>query len=179
MKKIIEISRVNLFNIVTQYKAIFNDDEHSPLSSGSNQYVHQSSIFFSWIRDKISDFLECLQTDLNRGVKSLDSILGQCMYFGLSFSRVGCDFRSLMVPIFTKQIQANFQEAMQKTTRNFETNLERYTLINKNLTNIPWKTRSDDDNQPPDSLLEFYPLADYLNGMKRTCKTLIICIFFY
>lgn len=44
---------MNLFNIATQYKAIFNDDEHSPLATGKNQNVNHNVIFFSWIKDKV------------------------------------------------------------------------------------------------------------------------------
>lgn len=53
LHRTIEITRVNLFNIVTQYKAIFNDDEHSPLMSIKSGLVNQNVIFFSWLNDKV------------------------------------------------------------------------------------------------------------------------------
>lgn len=53
LTKTIEVTRVNLFNILTQYRAIFNDDEHSPLSLSSDQSVNQNLIFYTWIRDKV------------------------------------------------------------------------------------------------------------------------------
>jgi conserved oligomeric Golgi complex subunit 8 len=52
--KTIEITRVNLFSILTQYKAVFNDDEHSPFAPNKHPDVNQSLIFFSWIRDKVT-----------------------------------------------------------------------------------------------------------------------------
>ncbi|KAJ8976137.1 hypothetical protein NQ317_018109 [Molorchus minor] len=107
LTKTIEITRVNLFNIITQYRAIFNDDEHSPLSTIKNQHINQNVIFYSWINDKISEFLITLEEDL-KGVSSVETILDQCMYFGLSLSKVGCDFRSLMIPIFTTRISQKF-----------------------------------------------------------------------
>lgn len=97
------------------------------------------------------------------------------MYFGLSFSRVGCDFRPLLIPIFTKRVIANFEYFMQRATKNFEGNIESYTLINKNHTGIPWKTKIEDENQPPESLLEFYPLAEYLNNILSAFNDLKVC----
>lgn len=58
LTKTIEVTRVNLFNIVTQYRAIFNDDEHSPLALIKNHNVNQNVIFFSWIKDKVLSSLK-------------------------------------------------------------------------------------------------------------------------
>lgn len=54
LSKTIDTTRVNLFNIVTQYRAIFNDDEHSPLASAKNPNTNLNLIFYSWIRDKVT-----------------------------------------------------------------------------------------------------------------------------
>lgn len=97
------------------------------------------------------------------------------MYFGMSFSRVGCDFRALTVPIFTAKITANFEHTIAKATKNFERNIERYTLINKNHSGVPWKTKTEEKNQPPESLLEFYPLAEYLNNILGGFNELRLC----
>lgn len=66
---------------------------------------------------------------MNRGVgSSLDSIIGQCMYFGLSFSRVGADFRGLLAPIFIRTISQNFEHAVRKASKKFEQDMENFTL---------------------------------------------------
>ena len=68
------------------FSPIFSDEDSSDAS--------ESILFHSWVVIKISDFLEVLETDLARGCAShLEAILAQSMYFGLSFSRVGADFR--------------------------------------------------------------------------------------
>lgn len=111
------------------------------------------------------------------GTTSLDTILGQCMYFGLSFSRVGTDFRALMMPIFLKVSVQNFANAIAKVTRQFEMDMENYTLINKvTLNSISNIGKSNQDNfSPPETLLNFQPLALYCNGMLTAFNDLKQC----
>ncbi|KAG5895144.1 hypothetical protein JTB14_007315 [Gonioctena quinquepunctata] len=175
LTKTIEVTRVNLFNILTQYKAVFNDDEHGPLiHTTDNPNIHQNIIVFNWIKDKISDFFAILEEDLE-GISSIESILDQCMYFGSSFSKVGCDFRPLIVPMFTSTICKNFSKSVSEASRNFEKNIDKFTLIDRNHPSIPWRTINEDQMQPPDCLLEFYPLAEYLNNILSTLNNLRLC----
>ena len=116
LTKIIEHYRVHLFDIITQYKAIFSDDDQFNLYSGINdsgnededQQPAESALFYNWVNEKIGQFLEILRMDLAKGSCAFDTVLSQCMYFGLSFSRVGADFRPLMVPIILNAIQTKF-----------------------------------------------------------------------
>ena len=65
----------------------------------------------------MQQFLKTLEYDLERGVGSrLDSLLGQCMYFGLSFSRVGADFRGLLPPLFHTAAMKAFSTAVLDAT---------------------------------------------------------------
>ncbi|XP_017783208.1 PREDICTED: conserved oligomeric Golgi complex subunit 8 [Nicrophorus vespilloides] len=177
LSRTIEVTRVNLFNIVTQYRAVFNDDDHNPLlvNNGKYQNVNQNCIFFAWLNQKISVFLTTLKNDLASCTASLDSFLGQCMYFGLSFGKVGCDFRLMLVPIFLEAIVSNFQRNIQNATIEYEANMEKFTLINKNFSKLSWKSRNEDPLQPPDSLLEFYPLAEYANKVLISFNSLRLC----
>ena len=65
------------------------------------------------------------------GVTSVDSILGQCTYFALSFGRVGADFTGRMSDIFVKVIGEKVEADIRKTTKKFEKDMETFTLINK------------------------------------------------
>ncbi|XP_029663097.1 conserved oligomeric Golgi complex subunit 8 isoform X2 [Formica exsecta] len=126
--KTIELSRIHLFNIITQYKAMFNDDEL--VIPGRDLTLNESAIFYHWLEEKISQFLGTLEQDLP-GVTSIDSILGQCTYFGLSFGRVGVDFTGRISDIFVRIIGEKFEQDIRRTTRKFEKDMETFTLINK------------------------------------------------
>lgn len=183
LTKTIEATRVHLFNIITQYKAIFSEDEDS--SSNLTTITSDASaadgakIFHSWLHDQIVEFINTLEKDLSSNdINSYDTILGQCMYFGLSFSRVGVDFRSLIAPVFIRVISLNFQTSIVKITCQFEQEIERYTLINKVSTGIKRAKASDraeNSNHPPESLLDFTPLAIYCNEVLTVFNELRLC----
>lgn len=129
---------------------------------------------------QICEFLKTLEFDLQRGVVLFDTVLGQCMYFGLSFSRVGADFRALMVPIFVKVIKEKFLRAIALVNQNFEKELEKYTLINKvtvHHTNVNSASGSSevDSYSPPETLLDFHPLAALCNGYLNALNELRLC----
>jgi len=165
---------------VTQYKAVFDDD----LSKDSNSKMNL--IFNSWLHEKIDEFLRTLESDLthsNNSLMDISSILGQCMYFGLSFSRIGVDFRAMMTPIFLKAITRNLNSAIMKLTKQFELDMDNFTLINKDVSSFkkPVKVSEDGEvieekgNAPPESLLDFQPLAVYCNGLLNIFNELRVC----
>ncbi|XP_050595365.1 conserved oligomeric Golgi complex subunit 8 [Bombus affinis] len=170
--KTIELSRIHLFNIITQYKAMFNDDEL--ITPGRDLTVNECAIFHHWVEEKISQFLMTLEQDLP-GVISIDSILGQCTYFGLSFGRVGADFTGRMSDIFVRVIGEKFESSIRKTTKKFESDMESFTLINKiQKTTIKVTTTIKSEN-PPEQLVEFYPLAEYCNGLISAFNEIRLC----
>ncbi|XP_060829188.1 conserved oligomeric Golgi complex subunit 8 [Bombus pascuorum] len=170
--KTIELSRIHLFNIITQYKAMFNDDEL--ITPGRDLTVNECAIFYHWVEEKISQFLMTLEQDLP-GVTSIDSILGQCTYFGLSFGRVGADFTGRMSDIFVRVIGEKFESSIRRTTKKFESDMESFTLINKiQKTTIKITTTIKSEN-PPEQLVEFYPLAEYCNGLISAFNEIRLC----
>lgn len=80
-----------------------------------------------------------------------------------------------MVPIFTNAICNHFKSSVTKAIRNFQKNMESFTLINKTHLSISWKSKEADPLQPPDTLLEFYPLAEFLNQILIICNELRLC----
>lgn len=179
--KTIEACRVHLFDIITQYRAIFSDEDPLLPPSGEQVVINESAIFYGWVVQKVTEFLETLARDLQRGVGSrLDSLLGQCMYFGLSFSRVGADFRGQLAPMFQQVAAETFSRAVQEAVEKFQEDMNLYTLITLPSVlagTIPTVTASSQPGtlQPPMSLLEFQPLACFLNNILTAFNDLRLC----
>ena len=180
--KTIEACRVHLFDIITQYRAIFSDEDPLLPPAMGEHTVNESAIFHGWVLQKVSQFLQVLETDLNRGIGSrLDSLLGQCMYFGLSFSRVGADFRGQLAPVFQRVAIGTFQKAIQETVEKFQDEMNSYTLISApailSSSNLPAAVPVTQPGtlQPPMVLLDFPPLACFLNNILVAFNDLRLC----
>ncbi|XP_035483633.2 conserved oligomeric Golgi complex subunit 8 [Scophthalmus maximus] len=180
--KTIEACRVHLFDIITQYRAIFSDED--PLVApvvGGQVPVNEAAIFHGWVVQKVAEFLETLERDLQRGVGGrLDSLLGQCMYFGLSFSRVGADFRGQLAPMFQRVAAETFSRAVQEAVDKFQEDMNMYTLISLPSMlggTIPPVAPGVQPGtlQPPMSLLDFQPLACFLNHILTAFNDLRLC----
>ncbi|XP_061819755.2 conserved oligomeric Golgi complex subunit 8 [Nerophis lumbriciformis] len=179
--KTVEACRVHLFDIITQYRAIFSDDDNDEEPPPGRAAVNEAAIFHGWVLQKVSDFLETLERDLQRGVGGrLDSLLGQCMYFGLSFSRVGADFRGQLATVFQKVAAEAFQKATREAVEQFQEDMNAYTLVA--LPSVLGGTAPPSTPgvqpgalQPPMSLLDFHPLARFLNNILTSFNELRLC----
>ncbi|NXC27917.1 COG8 protein, partial [Campylorhamphus procurvoides] len=177
--KTIEACRVHLFDIITQYRAIFSDEE--PLVPAESAVHAEGAIFHGWVLQKVSEFLQTLERDLDRGVGSrLDSLLGQCMYFGLSFSRVGADFRGQLAPLFQRVAADAFRKAVEEAVEKFREEMNSYTLISApavlgGSAGVLVPSTQPETLQPPMVLLDFPPLACFLNGLVVAFNDLRLC----
>lgn len=178
LTKTVEVTRVNLFNIFTQYKALFDED------FGRDTNSKENLVFNSWLHEKIDDFLRTLENDLahiNNSLIDISYVLQQSMYFGVSFSRIGLDFRAQLGPIFIRAISKYLNTSVLKTTRQFESDMEHFTLINKDLSTYKRQVKTDEQaeerksNAPPESLLDFRPLSLYCNGILNIFNELRVC----
>lgn len=180
--KTIEACRVHLFDIITQYRAIFSDEDPLLPPAMGEYTVNEGAIFHGWVLQKISQFLQVLETDLYRGIGGrLDSLLGQCMYFGLSFSRVGADFRGQLAPVFQRVAINTFQKAVEEAMEKFQDEMTSYTLISAaailGSSNMPAAVPVTQPGtlQPPMVLLDFPPLACFLNNILVAFNDLRLC----
>ncbi|XP_037671982.1 conserved oligomeric Golgi complex subunit 8 isoform X2 [Choloepus didactylus] len=180
--KTIEACRVHLFDIITQYRAIFSDEDPLLPPALGEYTMNENAIFHGWVLQKVSQFLQVLETDLLRGVGGrLDSLLGQCMYFGLSFSRVGADFRGQLAPVFQQVAISTFQKAIQEAVEKFQDEMNSYTLMSApailGSSNMPAAVPVTQPGtlQPPMVLLDFPPLACFLNNILVAFNDLRLC----
>lgn len=175
LSKTLELTRVHLFDIVTQYRALFSDDDPLAFGASANLTTHRV-MFSTWLDSKISQFLKTLKDDLDQGAKrqALDSILSQAMYFGQSLGRVGADFRPALVPILSQAALDVSLEHLQDADQKFKSGIDLMAL--KALVKNDGKDDQDQDPfQPPSILLEFTPLAELCNAILSSLNEIRLC----
>jgi len=112
----------------------------------------------------------------------IDSILSQAMYFGLAFSRVGFDFRVLMIPVFEEAIVHQVQKQLDIAYFKFEESLIKLNwseLDNSKTYESNFKEKLAKNKSTivhaPICLLEFQPIAIYLNEVLACFNDLRLC----
>lgn len=84
-----------------------------------------------------------------------------------------------MSPIFLKAIGKYLNVSIIKASKQFEMDMEQFTLINKDVITLKRSDpNSDSDAQtyaPPESLLDFRPLAIYCNALLNLFNELRVC----
>lgn len=209
LSKLIDVSRVNLFDTVTQYKAIFPSSSvpsSSLLSSSASSAgvydsrriasssnpgagvadvcqddVHgvdfnDSKILTSWLLQKIDSCLQIITEDLISCIESepfypIDSIIDPCFYFGLSLTRVGADIRPRLMLIFNNIFLRRFKRVLGRATNTFLESLNSYTAPADGFSlflpeeNDDLMKKESGPANPPKILLQFEPLAVFLNGI--------------
>uniref|UniRef100_A0A061RI15 Conserved oligomeric Golgi complex subunit 8 n=1 Tax=Tetraselmis sp. GSL018 TaxID=582737 RepID=A0A061RI15_9CHLO len=128
LKKLTDIHRLHLFDIVMQHKAIFSDD------TTANPEAHVAAdaiILSSWAHHRVTQYLEALKAHLPRIKEgsSLSSVLEHSMYCGMSLGRVGLDFRPLLPPIFESCVANLFTMSLGNALDCFHAALEKHKWI--------------------------------------------------
>lgn len=123
--------RINIFDIVTQYRAIFPDIDTDSIFKGDKNLLKRGcnesnyKIINSWLLFKIEHYLKMLRDNLDACLKQnsnlpLDTVIDHCFYFGLSMSKIGADIRPQLILIFNRFIQNRFQLRVEEANRKFE-----------------------------------------------------------
>lgn len=172
--KVVELTRINVFDTITQYRALFSDDDPVVAAAGGFAAMTYRQVFSSWLYRRIQLFLVTLEEGLNAGKmedQSLESLLGQVMYFGQSLGRVGFDFRLQLVPIFTRVILARAQSSLDGGIAALEDALKE---VKSTLPAAPPEKKppsGDNPLEPPSTIVAYYPLAEICNAVIREARS--------
>ncbi|KAH7437594.1 hypothetical protein KP509_05G079700 [Ceratopteris richardii] len=175
LKRIADCHRVHIFDVVTQYRAIFTDD------TSGNEEKYDGGLLYSWAMHRITlhlAVLHALLPKISDGM-SLATILEQCMYCGMSLGRVGMDLRGLLPPLFEKSIYNLFSSNMAATVENFQHVLDSHRWIS--LPTVGTGNRmvgneiSNENADPPYILMEHPPLGAFVNGVLAALNELRHC----
>ncbi len=182
--RVTELTRVSVFDTITQYRALFSDDDMllppGPDGvSGALAHVSFRQIFSAWIFKRIQNYKKTLETtleDSDLDEQSLDSLLGQVMYFGQSLGRVGFDFRSQFVPMFTAAIAKKCARHLREGLEHFEMSLKTFSLPTTDLSvqSSP-ATTGEASLEAPHSLMVHYPIAELSNAVAMALNEMRFC----
>ncbi|KAJ6794679.1 conserved oligomeric Golgi complex subunit 8 [Iris pallida] len=174
LKGMVNCHRTNLFDVVNQYRAIFNNDK-----SGSEEN-YDGGLLFSWAMHQIENHLSTLEVMLPKITEggSLSNILDQCMYCAMGLGLVGLDFRGLLPPLFEDAVLNLFSKNMRTAVENFQVVLDSHRWVP--LPSVGFTTNgaideSQDDITPPSVLMEHPPLAVFVNGVSAAMNELRPC----
>eukprot|EP00887_Chlorella_sp_A99_P006351 scaffold3.g6351.t1 len=143
LKRLTDIYRLHLFDVVMQYRAIFSDDPVGPAAGASSApttpatpatpsgaaagaagaaaaaaAARDGGILYCWAQRRVVAYVEAVRLHLPRISEggSLASVLDHAMYCGMSLGRVGMDFRSLLAPLFEARALEMFAQAVHGST---------------------------------------------------------------
>ena len=180
IRKYVEAFRENVHDVVNQYSTIFLDS--SSLSQDPGK-LRQFLLLFA--QDKIDTLLHRLDTYLPQveDATSLTSLLTQLTYCSQSFSRIGLDFRSLLITPFSTAVLTSSQSAFDAAATHLQTSMSEAERTNKapsswllSGSSVPsFPDRVDPNGSihvPPQILTSFPPLAIYLNALLTTLNTI-------
>ncbi|KAF8661191.1 hypothetical protein HU200_057306 [Digitaria exilis] len=174
LKGMVTCHRVHLFDVVNQYRAIFNNDK------SGNEENYDGGLLFSWAMQQVSNHLTTLQVmlpNISEG-GSLSNILDQCMYCAMGLGLVGLDFRGLLPPIFENAVLNLFSKNMSTAVENFQVVLDSHRWVPMPSVGFVANgvvDETSDDVTPPSVLMEHPPLAVFVNGVSAAMNELRPC----
>lgn len=143
LKRLTDLHRVHLFDVVMQYRAIFGDgleDEDADSSQGADQGADQNDdlnintdggLLYGWSAHRVGTYLALVEKTLPRIDEggALASVMEHCGYCGGSLARVGLDFRPMLPPLFADAANGIFTRAMDVVAGEFERTVETHRWV--------------------------------------------------
>jgi len=145
LKRLTDLHRVHLFDVVMQYRAIFGDgledeDADSSQGGGADQGADQNDdlnintdggLLYGWSAHRVGTYLALVEKTLPRIDEggALASVMEHCGYCGGSLARVGLDFRPMLPPLFADAANGIFTRAMDVVAGEFERTVETHRWV--------------------------------------------------
>jgi len=201
----IERYRTRMFEIATQFNAIFRAQRSATStnggSSGSNPNDNGQisiSLLSMWTTRRIRSFLKLLskQLQLMDDSGSLRDALDACIFFTGSMGRLGADFTSQLPPLFEQKMMAivlnNWKEGTSQLAETLKicrdagvaSPLVSSTVVASGAGTSAADAEGDDDNDssssvmmpPPRKLMELPPLGRLVNACLTGLNELRRCL---
>ena len=186
----LDTMRTCLFDLVTQYRAVFVDDGEA-----------KTTVLEAWCAYRIELLLRtlnaCLQhiglpgdsltatNQLHTASHQFATLLDTASYLGASLARCGCDCRSLLVECVENriaqfycaeqgQVHALFVPAFTDALSRYVWYIDHSQLVKIGLS-LPVDTQQSSEQQRLDAILSCPPLAVLVNGAITLCNSLRQC----
>lgn len=111
VRKYVDLFREHVFDIISQFTAIFLENSHSPVAA---------SQLASFVQQCVTDLVDLISTfvpKMTNDTASLSSILVQIGYCSLAFARVGLDFAPMVTEPFSEAVLLAFSDPIDKATK--------------------------------------------------------------
>lgn len=171
LSQLLDFTRLNLFEIVTQYNAIFVDEEGPDF---------QGSVLHLWASKRLHVLTTTLNESLPRVNESqlLRNLLQQSMSCSRSLGNIGFDFSCLLPAIFETRVLTLFSEQVEAAHLSFQGSLKVYApfVSESSLTSMGLDISAPvDSTELSESILSFPYLAMYMNKLIEALNNLTLC----
>ena len=169
-----------MFEVATQYNAIFRAQTNAPEGS--------ASLLSMWISRRVHSFLQMLSVQLSRMEDSavLRDALEASVFFSTSMGRLGADFTAQLPQLFEPKMLSLVEQAWKDGPQQLEETLKvcrdagiAAPLVSHNVPPDAASAATSQEGQPlppPRSLMAFPPLARVVNAILNGLNYLRRCL---
>jgi hypothetical protein len=169
-----------MFEVATQYNAIFRAQTNAPDGS--------ASLLSMWISRRVHSFLQMLSVQLSRMEDSavLRDALEASVFFSTSMGRLGADFTAQLPQLFEPKMFSLVEQSWKEGPQQLEETLKvcrdagiAAPLVSHNVPMDATSSASTPEGQPmppPRSLMAFPPLARVVNAILNGLNDLRRCL---
>ena len=189
VKRLTDAHRTRVFDVATQYRAIFAEDEED--EDDVDEY-ERSRLLRSWCAYRTNEYLRRLELAvclIDEGAR-LAAAHEHARYCAASLARAGMEYRPLLTPIFADAASALYASCLADAARDFERVVETHRWTGVGGAVLASSAENDDAGEetkesesgsketppaPPRALLEHVPVASFVNGVLLALNELRHC----